>query len=73
MRANPTRPIRHAETPSPAAIEALCDQFTDFAATIFTGLPVDVLDRDDEVVVLANLPGRGTDSCDWRTSATARQ
>jgi Molecular chaperone (small heat shock protein) len=43
-----------------AEIEALVDQFTDFGATMSADIPVDVLDRDDEVVVLADLPGRET-------------
>ncbi|ERH10943.1 MAG: molecular chaperone, small heat shock protein [halophilic archaeon J07HX64] len=43
-----------------AEIEALFDQFTDFGTTMSADIPVDVLDRDDEVVVLADLPGRET-------------
>jgi HSP20 family protein len=43
-----------------ADIEALFDQFTDFGAAMSADIPVDVLDRDDEVVVLADLPGRET-------------
>ena len=43
-----------------AEIEALFDQFTDFGATMSADTPVDILDRDNEVVVLADLPGRET-------------
>jgi HSP20 family protein len=39
-------------------IEELFDQFTEFGATLSADIPVDVLDRDDEIVVLADLPGR---------------
>jgi len=39
-------------------IEELFDQFTDFGATLSGDIPVDVVDTDDEVVVVADLPGR---------------
>jgi HSP20 family protein len=39
-------------------IEELFDQFTDFGATLSADTPVDVFDREDAVVVLADLPGR---------------
>lgn len=39
-------------------IEELFDQFTDFGATLSGEVPVDVLDTEQAVVVLADLPGR---------------
>jgi HSP20 family protein len=39
-------------------IEELFDQFADFGATLSADIPVDVLDREEVVVVLADLPGR---------------
>jgi len=39
-------------------IEELFDQFTDFGATLSADIPVDVVDREGAVVVLADLPGR---------------
>lgn len=39
-------------------IEELFDQFTEFGSTVSADIPVDVLDREEAVVVLADLPGR---------------
>jgi HSP20 family protein len=47
-------------------IEELFDQFTEFGSALSGEVPVDVLDRDDEVVVLADLPGRDPDSIEVR-------
>jgi HSP20 family protein len=47
-------------------IEELFDQFTDFGTTLSAEIPVDVLDRDDEVVVLADLPGRDAEAIQVR-------
>jgi HSP20 family protein len=47
-------------------IEELFDQFTEFGATLSTDIPVDVLDREKAVVVLADLPGREPDEIQVR-------
>lgn len=39
-------------------IEELLDQFTNFGTPISGDIPVDVVDTEEEVIVLANLPGR---------------
>ena len=41
-----------------AEVEALFNQFTDLGAATSTDIPVDVIERDDKIVVLADLPGR---------------
>lgn len=47
-------------------IEELFDQFADFGATLSADIPVDVLDRADSVVVLADLPGRESEEIQVR-------
>jgi HSP20 family protein len=47
-------------------IEELLDQFTEFGATLSAEIPVDVLDRDEAVVVLADLPGRDAEEIQVR-------
>lgn len=41
-----------------AEIEDLFDQFTDFGAGLSSEIPVDVVDTDDAVFVIADLPGQ---------------
>ena len=47
-------------------LEALFDQFTEFGTTLSGEVPVDVLDRDEEVAVLVDLPGRDPESIQVR-------
>ena len=49
-----------------AEIERLFDQFTEFGTAPSGMVPADVLDRDDEVVVLLDLPGRDPESIQVR-------
>ena len=45
-------------------LEQLFDQLTEFGGAFTVDLPVDIIDREDELVVLADLPGRDPDSID---------
>jgi HSP20 family protein len=45
-------------------IEQFVDEFVQFGGSIHGDVPIDVVDADDEIVVVADLPGRESDGID---------
>jgi HSP20 family protein len=45
-------------------IEQFVDEFVQFGGSIHGDVPIDVVDADDEIVVVADLPGRESEAID---------